>query len=88
MSLFDVEVLPEAEAEAREAFLWYLGRSLDPAAAGAGRRGHKASKQGASFGGLRLISNQVQRCFWSALLERSFSDPHRNVGIVADGVTA
>lgn len=24
---FDVEVLPEAEAEAREAFLWYFDRS-------------------------------------------------------------
>ena len=27
MSSFDVEVLPEAEAEAREAFLWYFDRS-------------------------------------------------------------
>ena len=27
MSSFDVEVLPEAEAEAREAFLWYFERS-------------------------------------------------------------
>jgi len=27
VSSFDVEVLPEAEAEAREAFLWYFDRS-------------------------------------------------------------
>lgn len=27
MSSFDVEVLPEAEEEAREAFLWYFDRS-------------------------------------------------------------
>ena len=27
MSSFDVEGLPEAEAEAREAFLWYFERS-------------------------------------------------------------
>ena len=27
MSFFEVEVLPEAEAEAREAFLWYFDRS-------------------------------------------------------------
>ena len=27
MSSFDVEVLPAAEAEAREAFLWYFDRS-------------------------------------------------------------
>ena len=27
MSSFDVEVLPEAEAEGREAFLWYFDRS-------------------------------------------------------------
>lgn len=27
MSGFDLEVLPEAEAEAREAFLWYFDRS-------------------------------------------------------------
>ncbi len=27
MRSFDVEVLPEAEAEAREAFLWYFDRS-------------------------------------------------------------
>lgn len=27
MSSFEVEVLPEAEAEAREAFLWYFDRS-------------------------------------------------------------
>ena len=27
MSSFDVEVLPEAEAEVREAFLWYFDRS-------------------------------------------------------------
>ena len=27
MSAFDVEVLADAEEEAREAFLWYLGRS-------------------------------------------------------------
>lgn len=27
MSSFDVEVLPEAEAEGREAFLWYFERS-------------------------------------------------------------
>ena len=27
MSTFEVEVLPEAEAEAREAFLWYFDRS-------------------------------------------------------------
>ena len=27
MSRFQVEVLPEAEAEAREAFLWYFARS-------------------------------------------------------------
>lgn len=27
MSSFDIEVLPEAEAEAREAFLWYFDRS-------------------------------------------------------------
>lgn len=27
MSSFDVEVLPEAETEAREAFLWYFDRS-------------------------------------------------------------
>lgn len=27
MSAFNIEVLPEAEAEAREAFLWYFDRS-------------------------------------------------------------
>lgn len=27
MNSFDVEVLPQAEAEAREAFLWYFDRS-------------------------------------------------------------
>lgn len=27
MSTFEVELLPEAEAEAREAFLWYFDRS-------------------------------------------------------------
>ena len=37
MSSFDVEVLPEAEAEAREAFLWYFERS--PKAADAFRVG-------------------------------------------------
>ena len=35
MSSFDVEVLPEAEAEVREAFLWYFDRS--PIAANAFR---------------------------------------------------
>ena len=35
MSSFDVEVLPEAEAAAREAFLWYFERS--PVAADAFR---------------------------------------------------
>lgn len=41
MRSFDVEVLSEAEAEAREAFLWYFDRS--PIVADAFRDGEKVT---------------------------------------------